>query len=125
MHFPQAKDVITEQDIETWVSAAVRASLPVLLKESREVLLFAMKEHEKVLQGQTLAMMRSLEAQTQMMSRVIEVQGRSMIRLIAIGGFSTLFAYLMGKRTSEDAVSKWKLVLSYGVGVIAILATTR
>mmetsp|Transcript_28541 Transcript_28541/g.45945 ORF Transcript_28541/g.45945 Transcript_28541/m.45945 type:complete len:130 (+) Transcript_28541:70-459(+) len=123
---PRAKDMITEADIEHWVSAAVRASLPVMIKETREVLMFAMREHEKVLEGQTQAMMRTLEAQTKMMSSVIQAQGRSMLQLLAFGGLVSLLASIVEKRDkSQDQTIAWKIVLAYGIGTALIFASQR
>lgn len=39
------QDVITEEDIEIWIRAVVRSLSPVINSETKDVLLFAVKEH--------------------------------------------------------------------------------
>ncbi|CAE7554922.1 Ankrd54 [Symbiodinium sp. CCMP2592] len=72
---PRAKDVITEEDIQAWVSAGVRAAMPLMNSETREILLFAMQEHQRILEEQTRAMRRTLEVQSEAMQHTIETQG--------------------------------------------------
>eukprot|EP00444_Apocalathium_aciculiferum_P051548 CAMPEP_0183515802 /NCGR_PEP_ID=MMETSP0371-20130417/13760_1 /TAXON_ID=268820 /ORGANISM="Peridinium aciculiferum, Strain PAER-2" /LENGTH=127 /DNA_ID=CAMNT_0025713421 /DNA_START=55 /DNA_END=438 /DNA_ORIENTATION=- len=117
---PRAQDLVTDEDVKTWVLAAMDATMPALLKECREVLLFAMQEHKKVLAEQTVIMRRTLEEQSAQMIRTLEVQGRTVSRLIAFGGLSGICSALW-KDLEGDRKAQYSLAVGYGLGVFVII----
>eukprot|EP00933_Yihiella_yeosuensis_P054038 TRINITY_DN52374_c0_g1_i1.p1 TRINITY_DN52374_c0_g1~~TRINITY_DN52374_c0_g1_i1.p1 ORF type:complete len:126 (+),score=19.67 TRINITY_DN52374_c0_g1_i1:71-448(+) len=119
--FPRAKDVITEDDIKSWVVAGVQAASPFMFTETREALLFAMREHQKILQEQTLAMMRTMEAQSVAMQQTIARQGAQVSRLIAFGGLTHLVTQLWHEVEPGRWQTKLSLAAGYGLGVVAII----
>eukprot|EP00931_Biecheleriopsis_adriatica_P123090 TRINITY_DN98152_c0_g1_i1.p1 TRINITY_DN98152_c0_g1~~TRINITY_DN98152_c0_g1_i1.p1 ORF type:complete len:129 (-),score=12.89 TRINITY_DN98152_c0_g1_i1:166-552(-) len=118
---PRAKEVITDDDIQSWVSAGLHAAMPLMFKETREVLLFAMQEHQKVLAEQTMAMMRTMEVQSIAMQRTIETQGRMVSRLIAFGGLTAIFSQIWQELPVWLRSRRWIVACSYGLGVGTIL----
>eukprot|EP00927_Polykrikos_kofoidii_P078065 TRINITY_DN74945_c0_g1_i1.p2 TRINITY_DN74945_c0_g1~~TRINITY_DN74945_c0_g1_i1.p2 ORF type:complete len:134 (-),score=18.31 TRINITY_DN74945_c0_g1_i1:268-669(-) len=127
-----AKDVVKASDIEEWVSAAARAAAPVMMKDTREVLLFAMDEHRKVLDLQTATMKMTMEAQAQMMRETMDRQGQAMIRVMSLGGL-TLLAFAFWKESDvvpksnarERNRERMGLLCGYGVCFVAVLLATR
>mmetsp|Transcript_32218 Transcript_32218/g.75670 ORF Transcript_32218/g.75670 Transcript_32218/m.75670 type:complete len:123 (-) Transcript_32218:178-546(-) len=115
------RDIITDEDIEQWVTAAVRAAAPMMMTETRDVLVFAMREHQKVLTGQTLAMMKTLEAQSAAMQHTIELQGRQVSRLIAFGGFTGLCSKLWSELPPSKTWQRAALAVMYVVGLGGII----
>mmetsp|Transcript_62586 Transcript_62586/g.117072 ORF Transcript_62586/g.117072 Transcript_62586/m.117072 type:complete len:127 (+) Transcript_62586:46-426(+) len=118
---PRAKDLITEEDIQTWVSAGVRAAMPLMNSETREILLFAMREHQRILEEQTMAMRRTLEVQTQAMQHTLETQGRQVTRLIAFGGLTAIFSKFWQEMPAWLRHKRWSVAATYGLGVLAII----
>ncbi|CAE7336792.1 unnamed protein product [Symbiodinium necroappetens] len=120
---PRAKDVITEEDIQAWVSAGVRAATPLMNSETREILLFAMREHQRILEEQTrvLAMRRTLEVQSGAMQHTIETQGRQVTRLIAFGGLTAIFSKFWQDIPPWLRDKRWSIAAAYGLGVLAII----
>eukprot|EP00435_Cladocopium_sp_Y103_P030453 s1005_g7.t1 len=121
---PRAKDVITEADIETWVGAVVRALWPVIKSansETREILLFAVKEHGLVLEEQTKAMRQTLEVQSRAMQHTIETQGRQVSRLIAFGGLTAIFSKFWTDLPQWLKHRRWVVAAAYGLGVVVII----
>ncbi|CAE7542772.1 unnamed protein product [Symbiodinium pilosum] len=118
---PRAKDLITEEDIQTWVSAGVRAAMPLMFTETRELLLFAMHEHQRILEEQTRAMRQTLEVQSEAMQYTIETQGRQVSRLIAFGGLTAIFSKFWQDIPAWLRDKRWSLAAAYGAGVLAII----
>mmetsp|Transcript_56096 Transcript_56096/g.121341 ORF Transcript_56096/g.121341 Transcript_56096/m.121341 type:complete len:124 (-) Transcript_56096:261-632(-) len=116
-----AKDLVAEDDIQTWVAAVLKAARPVMDQETREILLFAMKEHQKVLAEQTLAMMRVMEVQSIAMQRTLEHQGRMVSRILAIGGLTGGCHLIWRDLRGQSEQRRW-LAGAYAVGVLGILA---
>mmetsp|Transcript_365 Transcript_365/g.984 ORF Transcript_365/g.984 Transcript_365/m.984 type:complete len:123 (-) Transcript_365:194-562(-) len=115
------RDIIQEEDIQAWVAAGVRAAAPLMMEQTRDVLVFAMKEHQKVLSGQTLAMKQTLEAQSVAMQRTIELQGRQVSRLIAFGGLTGICSKLWTELKPHERWQRMGLVIAYGLGIGAII----
>eukprot|EP00434_Breviolum_minutum_P011193 symbB.v1.2.009876.t1/scaffold632.1/size217234/15 len=118
---PKAKDVITEEDIETWVGAVVRSLWPVMNSETKELLLFAVKEHGLVLEEQTRAMRHTLEVQSRAMQHTIETQGRQVSRLIAFGGLTAIFSKFWNDLPDWLTHRRWAVAAAYGLGVVVII----
>jgi len=118
---PRAKDFITEEDIKTWVTAALQASLPKLMEESRDVITFAMQEHNKVLAEQTRLMRGTIERQSADMIKTLEVQGRTVARLIAFGGLSGICSFVWRDLLGNNLKAKYAIACGYGFGVLGIV----
>eukprot|EP00928_Gymnodinium_smaydae_P068324 TRINITY_DN51424_c0_g1_i1.p2 TRINITY_DN51424_c0_g1~~TRINITY_DN51424_c0_g1_i1.p2 ORF type:complete len:127 (-),score=33.25 TRINITY_DN51424_c0_g1_i1:69-449(-) len=117
---PRAKDLVREEDVQAWVTAGLHAATPMFLEQTRELLLFAMREHQKVLEDQTLAMMRSMEAQSAAMQNTIAQQGRSVSRLIAFGGLTMLASQLWRELGGCVRARCW-LTCGYAAGVLGVI----
>ena len=117
MQLPRARDIVREEDVEAWVSAAVRAALPTINKETRDIL-----------GEQTRAMMQTLEAQSTSMQRTVELQGRTMNRLVAFGGLTAVVSYfwrdIQDTRDLDDKCRRMYrcgLVVCYSLGVLGVI----
>eukprot|EP00405_Crypthecodinium_cohnii_P025242 CAMPEP_0206489970 /NCGR_PEP_ID=MMETSP0324_2-20121206/43682_1 /ASSEMBLY_ACC=CAM_ASM_000836 /TAXON_ID=2866 /ORGANISM="Crypthecodinium cohnii, Strain Seligo" /LENGTH=120 /DNA_ID=CAMNT_0053970001 /DNA_START=1 /DNA_END=360 /DNA_ORIENTATION=- len=117
---PRAKDLVTEDDIKAWVVAAMEASMPALVTDLREAVLFAMQEHKKVLAEQTIVMRTTMEEQSRLMIKTLEVQGRTVSRLIAFGALSGVCSF-MYRDLEHKPHAKYFLALGYGTGVLGII----
>ncbi|CAJ1384291.1 unnamed protein product, partial [Effrenium voratum] len=113
----RVEDVITEEDIETWVGAL----WPLVNGETKDLMVFAMTEHQRILEEQTMAMRRTLEVQSVAMRQTLETQGRQVTRLIAFGGLTAIFSKFWQDLPAWLKYRRWAVAATYGLGVVAIL----